>query len=139
MNESHDFKYAPFTSPNAVVAKLPTPSAYRQSVPAFQSTEPPLKIRRFERKRLLRWFAVAVALHAALFLGIWLTPPLRLKWSPAPEQWVSIMPLPAKAPAAPIPPAVKETAKETQPSLTKAKRPKAKSAVERSAAPPSTT
>jgi hypothetical protein len=101
MNESHDFKYAPFNNPGAPVAKLPTPAAYRQSVPAFHGTEPGIKTRRFERKRLIRWFAVAVALHAALFLGIWLTPPLRLKWSPDPEQWVSVISLPVKAPAAP--------------------------------------
>jgi len=136
MNESPEFKYAPFTNPNAAVAnaavaKLPTPAAYRQSVPTFSSTEPETKTRRFERKRLVRWFAVAVALHAALFLGIWLTPPLRLKWSPDPEQWVSVTSLPIKAPEAPPP---LDAAKATKPSPTKAKGRKAASAAEPSAA-----
>jgi hypothetical protein len=109
MNQSHDFKYAPFADPNGSATELPTPSAYRQRVPTFPSTEPALKTRRFERKRLLRWFAVAVALHAALFLGIWLTPPLRLKWSPDPEQWVSVTSLPMKVVQPPTPDAVNVT------------------------------
>jgi hypothetical protein len=139
MNESPEFKYAPFTNPNTnpndAVAKLPTPAAYRQSVPTFSSTEPETKTRRFERKRLIRWFAVAVALHAALFLGIWLTPPLRLKWSPDPEQWVSVTSLPMKVPEAPA----LDVAKATKPSPTKAKGHKATSAVEPSAAQPPRT
>jgi hypothetical protein len=102
MKESPEFKYAPFRSPEASVAKLPTPAAYRQWVPIFSGTEPVAVTRRFERKRLIRWFALAVALHAALFLGIWMTPSLRLPWSPSPEQWVSVTSLPMKVPDAPV-------------------------------------
>jgi hypothetical protein len=136
MNQGPDFKYAPFANPGASVPELPTLSAYRQSIPVLPSTEPALRTRRFERKRLLRWFAVAVALHAALFLGIWLTPPLQLKWSPDPEQWVAVTSLPTKVSEAPPPDAVTVT----KPPPTKAKGHKAKPAIEpspaQSAAPP---
>ncbi len=48
------------------------------------------------------WFGVAVALHAALLLGIWLAPPLRLKWDPSPDAWVQVISLPNTVPPAPL-------------------------------------
>jgi hypothetical protein len=76
----------------------PTPAAYRQSIPAFPSTEPSIATRRFERKRHIIWFSVAVALHGALFLGLWLTPPLRLKAGYAPDRWVQVVSVAKGAP-----------------------------------------
>jgi len=88
---------------NARPTPLPAPSRYRQSVPAFPVDAEGPSGRRTERKRKLYWFAVAVGLHAALFVGWWLTPPLRLKWNPSPDQWVEITSLPVKPPANPTP------------------------------------
>lgn len=81
---------------------LPTPSGYRAAVPAFASTEPAAPARRAERKRRLAWFAIAVALHVALLLGLWLTPPLRLKAGYAPERWVQVVALPKKSAQTPV-------------------------------------
>ncbi|MDB6083036.1 MAG: hypothetical protein JWN43_917 [Gammaproteobacteria bacterium] len=80
---------------------LPTPAAYRRSVPSFSPTEPGAKTRRLERKRLILLFGIAIALHAALLLGLWLTPPLRLKWSPSADSWVQVISLPKSQPAPP--------------------------------------
>ena len=57
----------------------PPPSAYVQRIPAFPTSDAAVPNRRFERKRLLMWFGIAAALHAALLLGIWLMPALRIK------------------------------------------------------------
>jgi hypothetical protein len=83
------------------VRGLPTPAGYRQSVPVFDATDTGISAQRGERKRRLLWFAVAVALHAALLLGLWLTPALRLKWGPSPEDWVQVISVPKQSPEAP--------------------------------------
>jgi hypothetical protein len=84
---------------------LPAPSGYRQLVPNFQAPELPPDAQRRERRRLVLWFGVALGLHVALLLALFLTPPLRLKASYAPDRWVHIMPIPAVAsPPAPITP-----------------------------------
>ena len=82
----------------------PPPSAYVERMPIFPTSDSGAGNRRFERKRLWRWFGVAVALHAALLIGIWLTPSLRIKWEPSPEAWVPVTSLPVTAPAAAVPP-----------------------------------
>ena len=81
---------------------LPPPSGYVQRVPLFPTTDGSARSRRFERKRLLLWFGIAVAFHAALLLGFWLMPALRIKWEPSPDAWVQVTSVP-KAP--PVPPA----------------------------------
>jgi len=48
------------------------------------------------------WFGIAVALHAALLLGLWLMPPLRLKWSPSADSWVQVFSLPKEQRDVPI-------------------------------------
>ncbi len=82
--------------PGAVseVRGLPTPAGYRRSMPLIGAPDPAAPAPRGERKRRVVWFGVAVGLHAALLLGIWLMPPLRLKWSPSPEDWVQVVSLP---------------------------------------------
>jgi hypothetical protein len=87
----------------ASVGALPTLSAYRRSAPAFPTTDSAVENQRVERKRLILWFGVAVALHAALLLGLWLTPPLRLKWGPSSDSWVQVISLPNKQPDVPTP------------------------------------
>jgi hypothetical protein len=79
---------------------IPPPSGFAQRVPLFPTTDAIVKNRRFERKRLLAWFGLAVALHAALLLGIWLMPSLRIKWEPSPDAWVEVTSLPKDPPAA---------------------------------------
>ncbi|MDP8983496.1 MAG: hypothetical protein M3N97_00365 [Pseudomonadota bacterium] len=79
---------------------LPTPSGYRRTAPPFPTSDGTPQNRRVERRRLILWFGVAVALHAALLLGLWLTPPLRLKWAPAADAWVQVISLPRKQPDA---------------------------------------
>jgi len=69
---------------------LPDPSGYRQRVPSFPTSDGTAQNRRAERKRLILWFGVAMALHAALLLALWLTPPLRLKWGPPSDAWVQV-------------------------------------------------
>jgi hypothetical protein len=83
---------------------LPPPSGYVQRVPLFPTTDGSVKSRRFERKRLLLWFGIAVAFHAALLLGLWLMPALRIKWEPSPDAWVHVTSLSnaRPAPAAPV-------------------------------------
>jgi hypothetical protein len=87
----------------ASAAALPALSAYRRSAPAFPTTDSAVGNQRTERRRLILWFGVAVALHAALLLALWLTPPLRLKWGPSSDSWVQVISLPNKQPDVPRP------------------------------------
>ena len=80
---------------------LPPPSGYLQRVPVFPTTDTSVKSRRVERKRLMVWFGIAVAFHAALLLGLWLMPALRIKWEPSPDAWVQVTSLPPEIRAAP--------------------------------------
>jgi hypothetical protein len=82
---------------------LPPPSGYVQRVPLFPTTDASVNNRRFERKRLLLWFGIAVAFHAALLLGFWLMPALRIKWEPSPDAWVPVTSIPQVQPAPPAP------------------------------------
>ncbi len=59
-------------------------------MPSFPTSDGTAQNRRAERKRLILWFGVAMALHAALLLALWLTPPLRLKWAPPSDAWVQV-------------------------------------------------
>jgi hypothetical protein len=86
---------------------LPPPSGYVQRVPLFPTTDGSVTSRRFEVKRLVLWFGIAVAFHAALLLGLWLMPALRIKWEPSPDAWVPVVSIP-KAP--PVPTAAKPIA-----------------------------
>jgi hypothetical protein len=92
----------PPKSLGAPVSELPTPAQYRQSSPAIITADSRIRTKPVDRRRLFLWFGVAVALHAALLLGIWLMPPLRIKWSPSPDAWVQVISLPQKAPEAPL-------------------------------------
>jgi hypothetical protein len=85
---------------------LPPPSGYVQRVPLFPTTDGSVNNRRFERKRLLLWFGIAVAFHAALLLGFWLMPALRIKWEPSPDAWVPVTSVSNARPAPPVPDAV---------------------------------
>jgi hypothetical protein len=99
---------------DAQMIDLPTPSGYRQTVPAFPNTEPGAETQRADRKRRFIWFGVAAALHAALLLALFLTPPLRLKAGYAPDRWVQIVSVPLKEPDPPVPaPAPATVAKPT--------------------------
>jgi hypothetical protein len=89
----------PRTPPGPI--RLPPPSGYVQRVPLFPTTDGSAKSRRFERRRLVLWFGIAVALHAALLLGLWLMPALRIKWEPSPDAWVQVTSVPKAQPAAP--------------------------------------
>src|SRR5260370_2257525 len=82
---------------------LPPPSGYVQRVPLFPTTDASVNNRRFERKRLLLWFGIAVAFHAALLLGFWLMPALRIKWEPSSDAWVPVTSIPQAQPAPPSP------------------------------------
>jgi len=101
------------------IPELPPPSLYRLTSPTiiatdtFNQTKPP------SRRRLFLWFAVAVALHGGLFLAIWLTPPLRIKWTPSPNDWVQVVSLPP-------PPATPVKAAEESPAVAKTPAPKVK-------------
>jgi hypothetical protein len=86
------------------IREPPAPSEFRLSSPAIIASRPGVTIKGLSRKRLFFWLGVAVALHAALFLAIWLMPPLRIPWSPPPEAWVPVVSVPAEAPAAPSAP-----------------------------------
>jgi len=115
----------------ALITPLPTLSAYRRTAPAFPTTDSATDNQRVERKRLFLWFGLAVALHAALLLGLWLVPPLRLKWGPSPDAWVQVISLPSqqhKQPDVPVPEA--EAAATSKPVPTKAKRHKAQPPVD---------
>jgi hypothetical protein len=90
----------PATPPDPI--RLPPPSGYVQRVPLFPTTDGSVKSRRFERKRLLLWFGIAVALHAALLLGFWLMPALRIKWEPSPDAWVPVTSLSNARPPPPV-------------------------------------
>jgi hypothetical protein len=69
----------------------------------FPTTDGSVKSRRFERKRLVLWFGIAVAFHAALLVGLWLMPALRIKWEPSPDAWVQVISVPKAQPAPPAP------------------------------------
>jgi hypothetical protein len=99
------------------IPELPPPSQYRLISPAIIATDTFNRSAPPSRRRLFVWFGVAVALHAALFLAIWLTPPLRLKWTPAPTDWVPVIALPPPAAAPPSPPMGEESgpAKRAEP------------------------
>ena len=86
--------------------QLPPPSGYVQRVPLFPTTDGSVNNRRFERKRLLLWFGIAVAFHAALLLVFWLMPALRIKWEPSPDAWVPVTSVSNARPAPPVPDAV---------------------------------
>jgi hypothetical protein len=90
----------PRTPPGPI--RLPPPSGYVQRVPLFPTTDGSVKNRRFERKRLLLWFGIAVAFHAVLLLGFWLMPALRIKWEPSPDAWVQVVSVPQAQPAPPV-------------------------------------
>jgi hypothetical protein len=94
----------PATPPGPI--HVPPPSGYVQRVPLFPTTDGSTKSRRFERKRLLLWFGIAVAFHAALLLGLWLMPALRIKWEPSPDAWVQVVAVPPAQPASPAPDAL---------------------------------
>jgi hypothetical protein len=99
------------------VRELPGPAQFRRTTPAVLEVDHGIIKPRIERKRRLMWFGIAVGMHAALFLGIWLSPPLRLKWNPSPDAWVPVVSLPkaADVPAAtPAPPVPGETALKAQ-------------------------
>jgi hypothetical protein len=96
-----------FKAKTRVTVNLPPPSGYRQTVPAMNVPEPDPAVGRLGGGRLALWACVAVGLHAALFLAIYLTPPLRLKVGYGPDRWVQIMaitPAPSAPPRAPAPP-----------------------------------
>ncbi len=81
----------------------PPPSSYLRRIPEFPTTDSGPEAMRLRRKRLYVWLAVAVALHLALFVGIWLTPTLRIKWEPSPDAWVQITSLPKESAPPPAP------------------------------------
>jgi hypothetical protein len=98
------------------VREPPPPSQFRRSSPAIIAAHPEVAPQRRSRKRLFLWFGVAVALHAALLLCIWLMPPLRIPWTPSPDAWVQVVSVPQKAPdVAPAPPAMSEGIPSVQP------------------------
>ena len=92
--------------PRPKIAPLPSLSDYRQIKPTLATKDTSMEItpvvRRFQRKKLVLWFGVAAALHAALLLAFFLTPPMRIKWTPPPEDWVPVVSLPKPEPA-PVP------------------------------------
>jgi len=92
--------------PRPKIAPLPSLSDYRQIKPTLATKDTSMEItpvvRRFQRKKLFIWFGVAAALHAALLLAFFLTPPMRIKWTPPPEDWVPVVSLPKPAPV-PVP------------------------------------
>ena len=104
---------------------LPPPSGYVQRVPLFPTTDGSARSRRFERKRLLLWFGIAVAFHAALLLGLWLMPALRIKWEPSRDAWVPVTSISSARPPPPVPDAVtlsrpvgaREKARKARPSM----------------------
>ena len=83
------------------IREPPAPSEFRLSSPAIIASRPGVTVKGSSRKRLFFWLGVAVALHAALFLVIWLMPPLRIPWSPPPEAWVPVVSVAAEAPVSP--------------------------------------
>jgi len=92
--------------------ELPNPSSFRQLRPAVLGTPPvTLRMRMFERRRLLIGIAIAVAFHVTLGLAWWLTPPLRLKAGIDPHRWVQVVSVPKQEPPAP-PPQTPSPAKE---------------------------
>jgi hypothetical protein len=90
------------------IRPLSTPSGYRQLNPAVLPLAPfSERARTSRRRRLMIGFGIAAALHVGLVLAWWLTPPLRLKASYAPERWVQVLPVaPTPAPPAVAPPSM---------------------------------
>lgn len=107
--------------PRPKIAPLPSLAEYRQIKPTLAtkdtSTEMTPVLRRFRRKTLFIGFGVAVALHAALLAAFFLTPPMRLKWNPPPEDWVPVVSLPKPKPAPPPTPMAAERASEGRPAV----------------------
>jgi hypothetical protein len=80
--------------PLGEIRPLAAPASYRQSVPASL----PLPVvsataKRSRRQWLVIGAAIAILFHLGVFLTWYLTPPLRLKASYAPERWVHILPV----------------------------------------------
>jgi hypothetical protein len=94
--------------PRPKIAPLPSLSDYRQIKPTLATKDTSAEItpamRRARRKKLVLWFGAAVALHTAILLAFFLTPKMRLKWSPPPEDWVPVVSLPKPEPAPPVVP-----------------------------------
>lgn len=105
-------------------------------MPLIGAPDPTVPAPRSERNRRLMWFGVAVGLHAALLLGFWLMPPLRLKWGPPPEDWVPVTSLPK--PAQPTAPDAASAGGASAPTLPAPKKPAAAKAKLRAAAAAST-
>jgi hypothetical protein len=119
-------------NPRPPIPALPPLSEYRQTAPALAipKIEESADVRRFRRKRLFKWFGVAVGLHAILLLVLWLTPPMRLKWGPPPEAWVQVTSLPKPEPVvfpAPQPAPVAAPSKPPKSSAAKSSSSKPKS------------
>lgn len=104
--------------PRPKIAPLPSLSDYRQIKPTLATKDTSMEItpavRRFRRKKLLIWFGVAAALHAAALLAFFLSPPMRLKWNPPPEDWVPVVSLPKPDPVPASPPVAEKTAPQAQ-------------------------
>jgi len=104
--------------PRPTIAPLPSLSDYRQIKPTLATKDTSMEItpavRRFRRKRLLIWFGVAAALHAAALLAFFLSPPMRIKWNPPPEAWVPVVYLPKPEPVPAPPPAAEKPAPQAQ-------------------------
>src|SRR5260370_17448241 len=101
MSQIAKFRGMPSRRPPGPI-HLPPPSGYVQRVPLFPTTDGTVRNRRFERKRLLLWFGIAVAFHAVLLLGLWLMPALRIKWEPSPDAWVRVTSVSSAQPAPPV-------------------------------------
>lgn len=105
--------------PRPKIAPLPSLSDYRQIKPTLATKDTSMEItpvvRRFQRKKLFIWFGVAAALHAALLLAFFLTPPMRIKWSPPPEDWVPVVSLPKPEPVPAPPPVIDKPIARPQP------------------------
>jgi hypothetical protein len=113
--------------PRPKIAPLPSLSDYRQIKPTLATKDTSMEItpavRRFRRKRFLIWFGAAAALHAAVLLVFFLTPSMRLKWTPPPEDWVPVVSLPKPEPA-PVPAPVAEKPAPQAQAVASAKLPK---------------
>jgi hypothetical protein len=132
--------------PRPKIAPLPSLSDYRQIKPTLAMKDTSMEItpvvRRFRRKKLLIWFGVAVALHTALLLVFFLTPSMRLKWNPPPQDWVPVVSLPKPEPAPTPAPVAEKPLPQVQaqaPGITSSKPAKHAAAKPKSALQPSRT
>jgi len=84
----------------------PPPSEFRRVSPAIIASQPGVQPKHLSRRRLWVWLGVALALHIVVIVAIWLAPPLRVPWNPAPEDWVPVtsVPPPTSDTPAPRPP-----------------------------------